>query len=178
MKEVINQDQQNELSTKRNSEIEAELLAVSREERELDLEIKKEKVREIRAKQEASRDKVKTQRIAIEQFLIQRKLRQGSCNHRKGGTGAQAVLQGKGQSVMYCVIKHKLPVGKYFVLCQRCGKEWHPALTALENAGTPQKATRGYFEALQYPTNNSESGASTFLFRPTEQVIEAPGEEE
>jgi hypothetical protein len=177
MKEV-NQDQ-NELSTKRNSEIEAELLAISREERELDLEIKKEKVREIRAKKEASRDKVNTQRIAIEQFLIQRKLRQGSCNHRKGGIGAQAVLQGKGQSVMYAVVKHQLPVGKYFILCQRCGKEWHPALTALENAGTPQKATRGYFEALQYPTNNSESGSSRFDFRPTTEVLnELPEEEE
>jgi hypothetical protein len=166
MKEVINQDQ-NELSPKRNSEIEAELLAVSREERELDLEIKKEKVREIRAKKEASRDKVNTQRIAIEQFLIQRKLRQGSCNHRKGGTGATAILQGKGQSGMYCVIKHRLSMGKYFCLCQRCGREWMPALTALENGGVPQKASRGYFEALQYPTNNSESGSSTFQFSAT-----------
>lgn len=174
MKEV-NQEQ-NELSTKRNSEIEAELLAVSREERELDLEIKKEKVREIRAKQEAQRDKVKTQRIAIEQFLIQRKLRQQNCNHRKGGVGVQAVLQGQGQSGMYCVIKHRLPVGKYAIFCQRCGREWMPALTALENGGVPQKASRDYFLALQYPTNNSESGSSTFHFSAT--LIGVANEEE
>ena len=170
-------DHEEVYSSATNEQLAQKTLDLDNEMRELDLEIKRETVAKIRQKRQEAKDKVLQMQQTIAAFLSQRILRQKFCNHRKGGTGAQAVLQGAGQSAMYCVIKHKLPVGKYFVLCQRCGKEWHPALTALENAGVPTKATKGYFEALQYPTNNSESGASLFNFRPADEVIESPEEE-
>lgn len=151
-------------NVKGDSQVQADLAAVELEMRELDLEIKRATVAKIRAERANAKAKVQMQEEAIQNFLMQRKMKQRNCNHRKGGVGAEAVLHGRGQSAMYCVIKHKLPVGKYWVLCQRCGKEWHPELTAIQNGGLARKATKGYYEALQFPTNNSESGSSRFDF--------------
>jgi len=81
---------------------------------------------------------------------------------RKGGIGAEAVTHGQGTDSMYCVIKHKMPHGRYQIFCQRCGKEWKPGFPLLGEIETP-----GYREALNYPTDNSPSGSSTFIFERT-----------
>jgi hypothetical protein len=173
----VNNQKSNEesLSNKTNAELEAEERELALEEKRLDLVIKRHTAAKIQAEEQATLDRVRTAAQAINQFLANRRATQANCSHKKGGTGAEAVIRGQGTSAMYCVIKHKLPVGKYFVLCTRCGKEWHPELTALQNGGVPRKATKGYYDALQYSTNNSESGSSRFDF----QAVTAPiGESE
>lgn len=153
------------LESKTNVEVTNELAALELEEKKLDLEIKRETVAKIRAQRTAKLDEARAKMLATKQFLAQRAANQDNCNHRKGGIGADAVMRGQGTDAMYAVIKHKLPNGRYFVLCQRCGKEWHPGFPLLSEV-----ETKGYKEALNFPTDNSPSGSSTFIF---EKSVEA-----
>lgn len=153
---------QNSLAPKTNADVLAELSALELEEKALDLEIKRETVAKIRSQRAAKQEEARAKIIATLQFLKQREMNQLNCNHRKGGIGAEAVMRGQGSDAMYAVIKHKLPHGKYFVLCQRCGKEWHPPVPILGEKGTP-----GYNDAVNWPTDNSPSGSSTFLYERT-----------
>jgi hypothetical protein len=147
------------IETKTNADILTELSALELEEKALDLEIKRETVAKIRSQRNAKLEEARSKILATMQFLMQRKMNQANCNHRKGGIGAEAVMRGQGSDAMYAVIKHKLPHGKHFVLCQRCGAEWHPPVPILGEKGTP-----GWAEAVNWPTDNSPSGSSTFLF--------------
>lgn len=147
---------------KTNAELEAESRAIDAEMKQLDLELKRSEVSKIRAQINQKRDDARSRDIAIRNFLKQRELQQENCNHRKGGTGAEAFLTGQGDSSYYSVIKHRLPCNQYFVLCQRCGKEWHPGNVKLGMIETP-----GYQEAIRYNTNNTASGSSSFLFEQT-----------
>jgi hypothetical protein len=156
-----------DLASKTNVEVSNELAALELEEKQLDLEIKRETVAKIRAQRNAKLDEARAKMIATKQFLAQREANQANCNHRKGGIGAEAVMRGQGTDAMYAVIKHKLPNGRYFVLCQRCGKEWHPGFPLLG-----EKETAGYREALNFATDNSPSGSSTFIFERTESLEE------
>ena len=149
----------NELDTKTNSQIATELELLAAEEKRLDLEIKREQVASIRAKRNTQLERARSAQIAIKQYMAQRNAQQNSCSHRKGGTGAEAFLRGQGDSPYYAVIKHRLPHGMYMVLCQRCGKEWHPPVPKLGLEGTP-----GYEQAITFNTNNSASSSATFLF--------------
>lgn len=153
---------ENELAPKTDAEIRVALSQLEREEKELDLEIKREAVGKIRADRANKLQAAKMRTDAAKNFLAQREGAQGRCNHRKGGRGHEAVINGTGNAAEYAVIKHRLPNGKFFVLCQRCGKEWHPGhvvggiVLAVE--------TPGYQEAINYPTDNTASGSSTFVF--------------
>jgi hypothetical protein len=153
------------LESKTNADVLAELSALELEEKQLDLEIKRESVARIRAQRSAKLEEARAKMIATKQFLAQRAANQENCNHRKGGIGAEAVMRGQGTDAMYSVIKHKLPCNRYFVLCARCGKEWHPAQPLFGI-----KATPGYDEALRFPSDNTPSGSSTFMFERTEAV--------
>jgi len=155
------------LETKTNAQVAEEYAALELEEKRLDLEIKRETVAKIRAQRAAKLDEARAKLLATRQFLAQREANQANCNHRKGGIGAEAVMRGQGTDAMYAVIKHKLPNGRYFVLCQRCGKEWHPGFPLLG-----EKETAGYREALNFATDNSPSGSSTFIFERTESLVE------
>ena len=155
------------LENKTNAQVVSELAELEIEEKRLDLEIKREQVAKIRAQRSAKLDEARAKLMATKQFLAQREANQANCNHRKGGIGAEAVMRGQGTDAMYAVIKHKLPNGRYFILCQRCGKEWHPAEPLFG-----VKATPGYDEALRFPSDNSPSGSSTFLFERTESFSE------
>ncbi len=166
-----------QLGSKKNLELEQERIRIDNEMRELDLEIKREQVKTIRAAKQAAFDRAAGQKAAIDQFMAQRRLRQAQCVHRKGGVGADAVIRGQGQSSMYCVVKHLLPAGNYLVLCQRCGREWHGPLTALQNGGVAKPATKGYFTAIQYATNNTQSGSSRFDFSVAQPQLEEFDEE-
>ena len=136
------------------------------EEKALDLELKRLELAERKAAAKDREDKKEQKRIQAESRnnatlaqMAQTKAREEHCTHRKGGLGAGAVLDGQGDAAEYAVIKHKLPIGKYFILCTRCLKEWHPADPV---TGTPE--TPGYKEALMFPTKNAASGSSTFTF--------------
>lgn len=130
--------------------------------KKLDLVLKTDQVAKLTAQINQKRDDARSRDIAIKNYLKQRELQQDNCNHRKGGTGAEAFLTGQGDSSYYSVIKHRLPCNQYFVLCQRCGKEWHPGNVKLGMIETP-----GYQEAIRFNTNNTASGSSSFLFETT-----------
>jgi hypothetical protein len=155
-----------ELENQTASSIQAELDALALEERQLDLEIKRETVAKIRAQRNAKLEEVRSKQRAIMQFLAQREAQQNACNHRKGGIGVDSVMRGQGTSAMYSIIKHKLPDGRYFILCTRCLKEWHSPHPLVASV-TGEKETPGYREMLNAPTDNSPSGSSTFLFEKT-----------
>jgi len=155
------------LETKTNAQLADDLLTLEREEKMLDLEIKREQVASIKAKRSAKLDEARAKNLATRQFLAQREAIQKNCNHRKGGIGAESVMRGQGTDAMYAVFKHKLPNGRYFVLCSRCGKEWHPGFPMLGEKETP-----GYQEAINFPTDNSPSGSSTFLFERADAYTE------
>ena len=148
-----------EFDNKSDSELNLELAAAAREEKELDLIIKRETVAKIKAEYNAKRDRAKSAQIAIKQYMAQREAQQRACNHLKGGTGAQAFLQGLGDSPYYAVIKHKKPNNRWMVLCQRCNKEWHEGHTVLDEPETP-----GFQEAIRFNTNNTASHSTTFTY--------------
>jgi hypothetical protein len=152
-------DSQLNLQAKTNAQLSAELQELELEEKQLDLEIKRETVAKIRSQRAAKLEEARSKLLATRQFLAQRKAVQDNCRHRKGGIGAEAVMRGEGTSAMYCVAKHKKPNGRWMVMCMRCGAEWHQGYELLNEAETP-----GFREAIQWPTDNSPSGSSTFLF--------------
>lgn len=160
------------LESKTNADVTAELAALEMEEKQLDLEIKRETVSKIRAQRASKLEEARSKTMAVKQFLAQRKAVQDNCNHRKGGIGAEAVMRGQGTDAMYAVIKHKLPCNRYFVLCQRCGAEWHPAQPIFGI-----KATPGYEEAIRWPSDNTPSGSSTFMFERAEAFAERTAQE-
>ena len=80
----------------------------------------------------------------------------------------EAVIQGEGDDPKYAVIKHRLPYGGVMVLCQRCGKEWHPANPYFVNdfgRVENKPADTGWAEAVRFPTDNTASGSSLFQFQ-------------
>jgi hypothetical protein len=143
-----------------NKQLADESAKIDAEMKALDLELKREQVSKLRAQINQKRDDAASRNIAIKQYMAQRDAMQDNCNHLKGGMGPDAFMRGAGDSPYYAIIKHKLPSGKYMVLCQRCGKEWHPA----DKFDKSIRETPGYQQALAWPTNNSASGSSTFLF--------------
>ena len=153
-----------ELSSKSNQEIQAQLDELKRESDQLDLEIKRESVAKIRAERANKLEASKMRTQSTKNFLAQREASQNRCNHRKGGRGADAIQRGEGQAAEYAVVKHRLPHGKFFVLCLRCAKEWHPGHVV--GGFVLSVATPGYAEALNFPTDNTASGSSTFTFAP------------
>lgn len=157
----VNEFEQN-LTPQSDAELRSTLAQLEREERELDLEIKRESVAKIRAERANKLQAAQMRTQAAKNFLAQREAIQARCNHRKGGRGHEAVINGTGNAAEFAVIKHRLPNGKFFVLCQRCGKEWHPGHVV--GGIVLSVATPGYDEAVNYPTDNTASGSSTFVF--------------
>ena len=151
-----------ELDKKTDAQIAADLDRLNREERELDLELKREQVATLKAKRTAQLERARSAQTAIIQYMAQREAQQRACNHLKGGTGAEAFIRGQGDSPYYAVIKHKKPNGKWMVLCQRCNREWHEG-----SPKTGELETPGFQEAIRFNTNNSTSSSTTFLFERT-----------
>lgn len=160
-----------ELAAKTNAQLEAEVAAADLEMKQLDLEIKRETVSKIKAQRATQLELSRSKRLATLQFLANREANQRRCNHRKGGRGPDAVMRGVGDDPLYCVINHALPDGGIMVLCQRCGKEWYPERKWNTENGViaPIPMTPGWQEAVQWPTDNSASGSSRFMF---ERVVQ------
>lgn len=152
---------------KSDAEVAAELKALELEEKRLDLELKREAVALHRGRRQAQLEATQQKMQSLRNFIAQRAAQQAKCNHRKGGIGPEALINGEGSSPMYCVIKHRLPSGNYFVICSRCGKEWHPAEPYNVEGGrvVAKDATPGWEEAVRYPTDNTPSVSSTFFFK-------------
>jgi len=73
------------LPTKTNAQVSAALQALELEEKQLDLELKREKVNQIRAKRQAQLDENRAKQLATRQFLAQREAIQANCNHQQIG---------------------------------------------------------------------------------------------
>lgn len=160
------------LAAQTTSSIEAQLAALELEQKQLQLEIMRDQVAAIKSKKAAIAEQNRIKIMSTQQFLAQRKATQEHCNHRKGGANAQAVIQGEGDSDKYAVVKHKLPNNRWWVICQRCLKEWHPANPWNIEGGElqPLPATPGWEEAIRFNTDNTPSESSIFQF---EKTIEA-----
>jgi hypothetical protein len=168
----MNSEFDNEQSTplsmeaKTNAQLADELSALELEEKQLDLEIKRETVSKIRAQRSAQREEARAKSLAVRQFIAQRKAQQDNCNHRKGGIGHESVMRGQGTDAMYAVWKHKQPNGTWLVLCSRCGKEWRGEFRVqgrLIEAAVPSQTE--FLQAINFPSDNSPSGSSSFQYQ-------------
>jgi len=72
MSEFDNETVQQTLESKTNAQVAAELAALELEEKQLDLEIKRETVSKIRAQRQAKLDEARAKLMATRQFLAQR----------------------------------------------------------------------------------------------------------
>lgn len=161
-----------EFAGKSNTEVAAALKEIEAEEKRLDLEIKREQVAAIRAKRQQQLDIARDKNISLRNFMATRLATQAHCNHRKGGLGYESIVRGEGTAPMYCVIKHKLPMGEYWVICQRCGREWFPPQPYTIEGGrvVSRPATAGWQEAVNWPSDNTPSQSSIFFFKKNEEV--------
>lgn len=66
------------------------------------------------------------------------------CNHKKGGNALKGIVEGKGDSNQFSVIKHRHRNGDIHVHCLRCSKRWVPG-------------DEDYIEAKAFPTLNTTS---------------------
>lgn len=132
------------------------------EERKLNVELKR---RDVAVMQQARADRLSRIELAANQLRAQLQAQealQAQCTHMKGGTVKQGdssvVMNGHGtDSGDYCIIKHVLPSGALFILCQRCLKEWRS-----RDPLTGEPETPGFKEASRWPTKNGTSGSSQF----------------
>lgn len=162
---------------KSDAEVDAELKRLELQQRaqeveykKYDIELKKEEFKKLQGKRQEVLETTKQKMASLRNFIANREATQARCNHRKGGTGQEAIIHGQGSSAMYCVIKHRLPNATYMVLCQRCNKEWHDAQGPWNGYPETKPATKGFKEALNFPTDNTSSVSSTFTFQKTSDI--------
>ena len=122
----------------------------------LELELLREQVETMRANRQRKQLSHAQVENELEIGKRNQRNREANCTHRKGGMGLEGV-HGKGNDPQYAVVKHQLPLGDWFIVCQRCGKEWRKSDP--DNGGKP---TKGYDDALAFPTDNQPSGSSLF----------------
>src|SRR5271166_6152499 len=136
-----------ELESKTTLELKERLARLALEEKELDLEIKRETIQNLRREKEKRLGMSQVNSESTRLMLAQRERLQGNCSHMKGGKGPGAVLNGQGNDGSdYSVWKHVMPSGALMILCSRCGKEWMSRDPLL---GTPE--TPGFREATRWP---------------------------
>lgn len=145
-------------SPETTGQLKVQLKALEDEEAALDLEIKREKVRKIREERQSKLDEARSKMDSVRDLLAQRKRLQAHCNHRKGGRGPGAVLNGEGMDSNYAVVRHMLPSGRLMILCQRCGQEEYS-----RDPITGASATEQYERFSNFPTDNQTSGSSLFI---------------
>ncbi len=154
--------------------------SLDREARELDLELKRLTVEDLRVRlasdaamrEDRRRIAEQRERSAESERRTQRQ-RQTVCPHRKGGKDLEGLERGNDANAS--VLKHTYPTGAVHVLCTRCLKDWGPAccgkpkkVRGTDRCQTCGKAYReqtpGYREALAMATDNEPSGAGVFQF--------------
>lgn len=146
-------------SPKTTDQLKQELAALEQESAQLDLELKREQVADIRRRRANRKAEIDARMDASKRELAQRDFfQQHVCTHRKGGRGQNAVLGGQGTDSNYAVIHHMLPSGRHFILCQRCGREEYG-----RDPLTGAKETASYQEWRKWQTDNSASTSSIFI---------------
>lgn len=141
-------------------------MELDREYKKFDIVIKREQRDIIEGRRTAQIEANNQKMESLLAFMRNRAAQQDHCNHRKGGIDAQALIRGEGTSEKFCIVKHGLPNGNFFVICTRCNKEWHPARPYNVEGGVlrPLAATPGWAEMVAAPTDNTASASSTFTY--------------
>jgi hypothetical protein len=146
-------------------QLELKALELQVKEREANLQDLEERLAERELKRENKRQRSLTNGATLKQTENDTLLAQKRCNHRKGGTGAEGVVGGKGDSPHYSVLKHTFANGDLWVRCLRCGKTWKPPVAEwYKTEAEFLKATVEYETAVNFQTLNIPSGAVQFRF--------------
>src|SRR5579859_3462648 len=95
-------------------------------EKEANLQDIKERLAERQMTRETKFMRAKTNGQTIGAQNAAAKQRQARCNHRKGGSGYRAIMDGQGDDSQYAVYMHMFCNGDIYVRCLRCGKDWRP----------------------------------------------------
>jgi hypothetical protein len=145
----------------------------------IDQELQAWQLEETRDRVLASRAKKHQRNAAAEQYergmkqnQIKQKMREDSCPHRKGGKNMAGLL--KGNDANHSIVRHTLPLGEIMVLCQRCFKIWRRPDRKLLKGDAAAKAKymdllAQYRTALEFPTDNEDSGTQIFMAYSTEE---------
>lgn len=161
--------------------------AIDEEMRQLELEEKRLSLIVLRETVEASRSKQFMLRQAIERQIAtikankgRREAEQNACSHKKGGRGAESILNGN--AAEYSIAVQTEPWGETYCICMRCLKEWRRPLAVLmltnQNAflAAKKKDPRGYKaalmayeQAIRMTTDNTPSGSTLFRFTREEE---------
>ena len=121
-------------------------------------ELENEEYSKLMSKRQEKLDDAKAKGQQVRSMIASRERLQKICTHKKGGRGPGAVMNGQGQDDQFAIIKHVLPSGRYFILCQRCGGEWVSRDPLTGEAGSAD------FEKMNsVPTDNTISGSTLFL---------------
>lgn len=151
-------------------ELEAKKIAIENAkleklEKEANIQDLTERLAERQMKREDKSQKSRTNgdTIAVENRIKAQKQRQ--CNHRKGGDGQNAYVNGQGNSPQYAVMKHKVCNGDFWIRCMRCGKCWKPPVEEdYKDREAFLDAKVEYTTALNFSTLNVASSSYTFGF--------------
>lgn len=134
-------------------------------EKEANIQDLTERLAERQMKREDRSQKSRTNgdTLRIENQIKANKQRQ--CNHRKGGDGQNAYVNGQGNSPQYAVMKHKVCNGDFWIRCMRCGKCWKPPIEEdYIKREDYLDAYTDYKAALNFSTLNVASTSYTFGF--------------
>ena len=161
-------------------EMEMEMRKLELEAKRLELIDLQERVDERKMKRENKAQRSRINGDTLRQNQEKDKQAQAACNHRKGGNGADGIVQGKGDDPQYAVLKHQFGNGDIWVRCLRCGKTWKPPIkdsfyfdkrgVAVApkdgefNAEKFEKAQREYADAVAFQTRNVMSGSIRYAF--------------
>jgi hypothetical protein len=154
-----------ELSEKERDRIDQELKA-------LQLEETRDRVAEARARKHRRTMSAEQYERGMIQNKIKKQMREEACPHRKGGKNMAGLL--KGNDANHSIVRHTLPLGEIMVLCQRCFKIWRRPDRKLLKGSAEDKAKyhvllQHYREALEFPTDNEDSGTQIFMAYSNEE---------
>lgn len=172
------------------SEMEAEIKKAELELRQLEIRKTKADLQDIEerlAERQMNRTNKSQRSKGYGDVLRQNQARtnsiQANCNHKKGGTGAEGLINGQGDDSQYAVLKHKFFNSDIWIRCLRCGKTWKPPIeldfyfndvgvVVAKQDGKFNKekfdqSVREYKEALAFQTKNTMSTSYTFEFTST-----------
>lgn len=143
--------------------VKEELDALKLEKEQLEMELLRNQISEIRGKKQAEQVAHETVEKALAKNLQDKKASQDNCNHRHGGTGMAAV-QGRGDDSKFALITHRLPLGNIHFRCLRCGKEWDKVLDNQGKVKSYIPSKTEYEWAMNQPTLSTMSESAQFRF--------------
>jgi len=133
---------------------------VELETKELNLEVLRDNVKHIRARQERQQMSHAQVESALKEFVESQERGFLQCNHRKGGKNLEGA-RGRGTDDKYAIIRHQLPIGDLAVICTRCHKVWLPTVLCLLLG--IKADPEAYRQACEWPTDNEDSGSALFV---------------